>query len=98
MAFTPLLTKLRGQWLNAGGQVAAASGGLCSQGERDAPTKVLGTSWVLHDQPGDKARGEEKSCGKRGRREDAEPAAGKVSLRHALCNSVCSVSLKPRIE
>lgn len=54
MAFTPLLTKLRGQGLSAGGQpgaqIAAASRGLCSQGERDVPARVVGTSWVLHDQ------------------------------------------------
>lgn len=61
MAFTQLLTKLRGQGLSAGGQpsaeMAAASEGLRSQGKGDFTAKAVGTSSVLHDQPGGKKQG-----------------------------------------
>lgn len=97
MAFTPLLTKLRGQRLSAGGQpsaqVIAASGGLCSQGARDG-----GPHGFYVTSPGDKARHEDRSCGRRGGRDDAEPRVGKVLLMHAVGNSACSISLEPRIE
>lgn len=61
VAFTLLLMKLCGQGLSAGGQpsaeMAAASKGLCSQGEGDFAVKVVGTPSVLHDQPGGKKQG-----------------------------------------